>query len=95
MGIATGHSASIADFNWSAAHIFVSKFGFSSKFRYKCGVFILWAIYGHYDCFLYVDFVLLVNETDVMPMFDRGVVSGSSSSLYRIFTEAYCRGFGA
>ena len=95
VGIATGHSASIADFNWIPAHISVSKFGFSSKFRYKCGVFILWAIYGHYDCFLSVIFVLLGNETDVLPMFDRGVVSDFSSSLFGMFTEAYRRGFGA
>ena len=31
VGIATGHSAAIADFNWSPAHIPVSNFGFSSK----------------------------------------------------------------
>ena len=51
VGIATGHSAAIADFNWSPAHISVSNFGFSSKFHYKCDVFILWAIYGQYDRF--------------------------------------------
>ena len=58
VGIATGHSAAIADFNWSPAHISVSNFGFSSNFRYKCGVFILWAIYGHYDCFFLFLFCL-------------------------------------
>ena len=41
MGIATGHSAAIADFNWSPAHIFGSNFGFSSIFQHKCGIFIL------------------------------------------------------
>ena len=51
MGIATGHSAAIADFNWSPAHISVSSFGLSSKFHYKGDVFISWAIYGHYDRF--------------------------------------------
>ena len=54
VGIATGHSAAIADFNWIPAHISVSNFGFSSKFQYKCGVFILRAIYGQYDRFLSV-----------------------------------------
>ena len=95
VGFATGHSAAIADFNWSPAHISVINFGFSSKFHYKCGVFVLWTIYGHYDCFLSVIFVLLGNEMDVMPSFDRGVVSGSSSSLFRMNTEAFCRGWGA
>ena len=32
VGIATGHSASIADFNWSPARISVSYFGLSTKF---------------------------------------------------------------
>ena len=54
VGIATGHSAAIADFNWSPAHISVSIFGFCVEFHYRCGVLILWAIYGHYDCFLSV-----------------------------------------
>ena len=89
MGIATGHSAAIADFNWSPAHIFVSNFGFSSKFYYKCGVFMSWAKCGHCDCFLFAIFVLLGNEADDLPMFDRGVVLGSSSSLLHIFTEAH------
>ena len=48
LGIATGHSAAVADFNWSPEHISVSNFGFSSKFHYKCGIFILlgnlWAL---------------------------------------------------
>ena len=33
VGIATGHSTAIADFNWSLAHISVSNFGFSSEFH--------------------------------------------------------------
>ena len=41
VGIATGHSAAIADFNWSPTHNSVSNCGFSSIFRYKCGIFIL------------------------------------------------------
>ena len=41
VGIATGHSAGIADFNWSPAHISVSNFGSSSIIHCKCGSFIL------------------------------------------------------
>ena len=93
VGIATGHSAAIANFNWSPAHISVCNFSFSSKIHYTWGVFVLWAIYGHYDYYLSVILVLLGNETDVMPLFDRGVVSGTSS-LFRIITEAFCRSFG-
>ena len=52
VGIATGHSAAIDDFNWSPAHVSVNNYGFSSKFHYRCGVFILGASYGHYDRFL-------------------------------------------
>ena len=52
VGIATGHSAATADFNWSPAHISVSTFGFCSKLHYMFGISILWAICGHYDCFL-------------------------------------------
>ena len=52
VGIATGHPAANVDFNWSPAHISVSNFSFSSKFLFKCGIFGLWAIYGHYYCFL-------------------------------------------
>ena len=40
VGIATGHSAAIADFNWIPVHISVSNSGFFSKFHYKCGIFI-------------------------------------------------------
>ena len=67
VGIAAGHSAAIPDFNWSPAHIFVSNFGFFSRFHCNCGVFIFWAIYGHFDYFLSVIFALLGNETDVVP----------------------------
>ena len=41
VGIATGHSAAITDFNWSPAHISFSNFGFSSIFHCKSGIFIL------------------------------------------------------
>ena len=41
VGIATGHSAPIAGFGWSPAHISGSNFGFSSIFHCKCGIFIL------------------------------------------------------
>ena len=46
VGIATGHSAAFADFNWSPAHISVSNLIFSI-FPCSCGVFILWTICGH------------------------------------------------
>ena len=46
VGIATGHSAAVADFNWSPAHISVSHVEFSSGFHCKCNVFILWAFCG-------------------------------------------------
>ena len=95
MGMATGHSAAVADFNWSPARIFVNIFWTFFKISLFVWWFILWAICGHCDSFLSVIFVLIGNETDVMSMFDRGVVSSSSSSLFRIFTEACCRGFRA
>ena len=69
VGTATGHSAAIADFNWSPEHISVSNFGLSSRFHRKCGFFILWAIYGHWDYFLFVIFVLFGNEPDAVPLF--------------------------
>ena len=67
VGIPTGHSAAIADSNWSPAHIFVSDFGFSSTFNCNCEVSILWAICWHWDCLLSIIFVLFGNETDVVP----------------------------
>ena len=44
MGVATGNSASIADFDWSPAHIAVNNFGFSLGLSWNCGV--LW--FGHF-----------------------------------------------
>ena len=70
VGIATGHSAAIADFNWSPAHMSVSNFGFSSKFHYRCGVFILAAIYGHYDSFLSVILIYMGMKLMLCPSFD-------------------------
>ena len=69
MGIAIGCSAAIADFKWSPEHIFVSNFGFSPRFHCNCGVFMLWAICGHWDYLLSVIFVLFGNEVDVVPQF--------------------------
>ena len=57
--IATGHSASIADFTWSPAHILLVKFGFSSRFFCNCGDFILWSTCGHLDYRMPVILVLL------------------------------------
>ena len=45
--LATGHSAAVADFNWSPAHISVSHVEISSGFHCNCTVLILWAICGH------------------------------------------------
>ena len=47
VGIATGNSAAVADFNWSPSHISVSHVEFSSGFHCNCNVFILWAFCGH------------------------------------------------
>ena len=44
VGIAIGHSAATADFNWSPAHVSVSNFDLSSQFHYGYGIFISWAI---------------------------------------------------
>ena len=38
MGVAIGHSASIAGFSWSPAHISVSNFGLASGLYQNCGV---------------------------------------------------------
>ena len=38
VGIASGHSSSIADFNWSPAHISVSNFWISFGTFFNCGV---------------------------------------------------------
>ena len=67
VGTASGHSTAIVVFNWSPAHISVSNFGFSSRFLCNCGVFILWAICGHWYYLLSAIFVLFWNETDVVP----------------------------
>ena len=94
VGIATGHSAAIADFNWTPAHISVSILVFPQNFIIGV-VFLSW---GHFMVIMTVfclSFFLLGNEMDVMPMFDRGDVLGSSSSLLRVLFEAYCCGFGA
>ena len=69
VGIASGLSASIGDFNWNPTHISVSGFGFASGLFCKCGVFILWSVYGYWDYCLPVIFVLVGNKTDVVPLF--------------------------
>ena len=70
MGIATGHSAAIADFNWSPAHVFVSYFGFSSRVRCNCGVLILCATYGHCDYFCLSLLFCLGMRRMLCPCFD-------------------------
>ena len=80
VGVATGHSASIADFNWSLMRISVSNFDF------------LW------DFIVILMFYHLVNLCALKLLFVRNFfclgkngfcvfVSGSSSSLFRVFDE--------
>ena len=44
-------------------------FGVSSGLCCNCSVFILWAIYGHWDYCLSDIFVLVGNKTEVVPLF--------------------------
>ena len=44
--------------------------GFSSGLHCNCGVLILWAIYWHWDHCLPVIYVLVENETDIVPFYD-------------------------
>ena len=62
MGIATGHSAATADFNWSPAHIFVSNFGFSLGVYHLVN---LWALKLLSACHS----VLVGHKTDVVHLF--------------------------
>ena len=80
VGIAIGHSASIADLNCSPAHIPVSNFAFASGVFCICGVFILLSIYGHRNYCITVFFVRVGNKTGVVPLFSPYVfISGSSA----------------
>ena len=68
VGVATGHPASIADFNWSPARISVSNFGFFRDFIVIVlyhHLVILWALgllFARY-------FVKVGHKTDVVPLF--------------------------
>ena len=91
VGITTGLSAAIADFNWSPAHISVSNFGFSSRFHCKRGFFYLMGNLRALGLFLSVFFVLFGNEPDAVPLFWACVfVLGSPSSLFRLFAGTRC-----
>ena len=46
VGVATGHSASIADSNWSPARISVSNFGVGILLKSWCFI-IFFSIFGH------------------------------------------------
>ena len=66
--VATGHSASIADFNWSPAHVSVSNFDFlwdSVVIVMFCHLVNLWALgllFAH-------SFLLVGQKADVVPLF--------------------------
>ena len=62
MGIATGHSAAIADFNWSLAHISVSNFGFFSGVSHLVNLWALRLVSARHS-------VLIGHKTDVVPLF--------------------------
>ena len=81
VGLATGHSAAIADFNCNPAHISVSNFALSSGVYH---LFNLWTL----RLLSSRNFVLVGHKTDVVPLFWRFVfVLGSSSSLFRLVDE--------
>ena len=67
VGVATGHSASIADFNWSPAHVSVSSFGFlwdSVVIVIFCHLVNLWALgllFAH-------DFLVVGQNEDFVPL---------------------------
>ena len=60
VGIATGYSAAIADFNWSLAHISVSIFGFSFRVYHLVNLWALRLLSARH-------FVLVGHKTDVVP----------------------------
>ena len=68
VGIPTGHSAAVADFNWSPAHVSVSNFGFvwdSVVIVMFCHLVNLWAL-----GLLFVhNFLLVGQKSDVVPLF--------------------------
>ena len=67
VGVATGHSASIADFNWSPAHVSVSNFDLLWDFVViviLCHLVNLWAlglVFAH-------NFLLIGQKADVVPL---------------------------
>ena len=68
VGVATGHSASIAVFNWSPARIYISNFGLSS------GLYCNWVFYHFFSLRALRllparNFVLVGHKTDVVPLF--------------------------
>jgi len=68
VGVATGHSASIADFNWSPARISVSNFNFLWDFIVIVMFYhlvILWAL----RLLFARDLILVGHKTDVVPLF--------------------------
>ena len=68
VGVVTGYSASIADFNWSPARISVSNLDFLRNFIVIvlfCRLVNLWAL----KLFFAPTFLLVGHEADVVPLF--------------------------
>ena len=81
VGIVTGQSAAIADFNWRPAHNSISSFGFFLGVYHLVNLWTLRLLSARH-------FVLVGHKTDVLPLFWPCVfVSGSSSSFFRLVDE--------
>ena len=96
--VATGHLASVVDFNWSPAHISVSILQLPIDFIEIVVLYhivILWSLRLMFAKFFRGVIIRKGNEPDFMPLFDFVLVSGSSPSMFHPFTEAHCRSFGA
>ena len=93
--VATGHSASITDFNWSPARISVSNFDFLWDFIVIVmfsRLVNLWAL----KLFFAHNFLLIGHKADVVPLFwPYEFLSGSSSSLLCSFAETSGFNIGA
>ena len=96
VGVATGHLASVVDFNRSPAHFSVGNFCICCETFLNLWCLIIWSICGHRDYFLPVimrNRHFFGNRTHIMPMFHI-VLASSSSLMLHLFTETYCHGSG-
>ena len=95
VGVATGLSASIADFNWSLARVSVSNLDFLWDFIVIVMFYRLvnlWAL----KLFFAPNFLLVGHKAHVLPLFwPYEFVSGSSSSLLCSFAETSGCNIGA